>query len=171
MLLFTPFLETKELLQRIRPDEYNFYEFNLSSYYQCGVNLSLAPDPNYIPAALIEGNMDSMEFDIAYNRYILEQNFFVLMSIVLPLYDDPCACVIIYISQSPIRDLIMECLDKLIQQRYGYRSYLINDLEDIYGIKDDASFSVRGIVNIQEDAQKAMLGGFYGPQPIPDEET
>lgn len=170
MLLFTPFIETKEYLQCIRPDDYHFYEFNLSSYYQNGVNLSLVPDPSYIPRELIEGNIESVEFDIAYGQYLMNQAFLKFMSIVLPLYDDPCACVIIYITQSPVRDLIMECIDKLIQQRYGYRSYIINDLEDLYGIHDDASFSVRGIVNIQQDAQRAMLEGYYGPKPIPDEE-
>lgn len=170
MLIFTPFIETIEWLNRIRPDEYHFYEFNLSSYYQRGTNLSLVPDPNHIPKELIEGNIDTLEFDIAYGQYLMNDAFLKFMSIVLPLYDDPCACVIVYIFQSPVRDVIMECIDKLIQQRYGYRSYIINDLEDLYGVRDDASFSVRGIVNIQQDSQKAMLNGFYGPYPIPNEE-
>ena len=98
-----------------------------------------------------------------------EEQFKLFMNLVLPLYNDPCACVIVYISPSKVRDLIMECLIKLIQQRYGYSSYIVNDLEDIYYIKDDMSFTPRGIVTMQADSDRALLEGYYGPIVIPKE--
>lgn len=170
MLIFTPFIETKEWLQAIRPDNYNFYEFNLSSYYEYGTSLKrLAPTMESMSDYLANGLIESHEFDIEYGNYILNNEFLTFMSIVLPLYDDPYSCVIIYIHRSPLRDVIMECIEKLIQDRYGYGSFIINEPEDVYFIEDNASFSVRGIVNIQNDCQRAVLMGYYGPIKIPEE--
>lgn len=171
MIIFTPFHQTKEVLMQARPDNYNFYEFNLSSPVNCGYSLAgLIPNPEYIPYEVIQGSMDTPDFDIQYGQFIMQgEQFKLFMNLVLPLYNDPCACVIVYISPSKVRDLIMECLIKLIQQRYGYSSYIVNDLEDIYYIKDDMSFTPRGIVTMQADSDRALLEGYYGPIVIPKE--
>lgn len=155
-----------------RPDSYNFYEFNLSSPINYGYSLAtLIPDPQFIPHEVIHGAMDTPDFDIKYGQFIMlnRDQFLTFMNLVLPLYNDPCACVIVYISSSPVRDLIMECLIKLIQQRYGYSSYIINNQEDIFYIRDDMSFSPRGILSIQEDSDRAIIEGYYGPIEIPHE--
>ena len=92
------------------------------------------------------------------------------MSLVLPLYDDPEACVIIYYSQGLFRDMILEYLSKFIQARYGYNSYIINEPRDLECVKDNGSFGVRGIIQIQEDAELALIMGYYGPIEAPKEE-
>lgn len=72
MIIFTPFPNTKEVLMASRPDSYNFYEFNLSSPLAIGYNLAaLMPDDAYIPRELIEGSVDTVEFDMAYGNYIM----------------------------------------------------------------------------------------------------
>ena len=172
MIIFTPFHQTKEILMSVRPDSYNFYEFNLSNPINYGVSLSaLIPNPEFIPQEVITGSLDTPEFDIMYGNFILgdREQFFTFMNVVLPLYNDPCACVIIYIQESPIRDTILECLIKLIQQRYGYYSFIINELYDIGFIDDSASFSPRGILNIQNDSDRALMEGYYGKIIIPEE--
>ena len=173
MIIFTPFYQTKDVLMQVRPDSYNFYEFNLSSSVEYGVSLSaLIPSPEFIPQEVIVGSLDTPEFDIAYGNFIMENQlqFLTLMNIILPIYNDPCACIIIYIQNSPIRDIILESLAKLIQQRYGYHSYIINELEDIYCIKDNSSFSPRGILTVQADSDKALMSGYYGAITMPPEE-
>lgn len=172
MIIFTPFHQTKEVLMQVRPDSYNFYEFNLSNPMNYGVSLSaLIPSPEYIPQEVITGSMDTPDFDIAYSNFVLgqQEQFYSFMNIVLPLYNDPCACVIVYIQASPIRDIILECLMKLIQQRYGYHPFMINELYDISYINDSSSFSPRGILNIQEDSDRALIEGYYGKIVIPEE--
>lgn len=172
MIIFTPFHDVKEVLMQVRPDSYDFYEFNLSSPYNYGVSLaSLIPNPEYIPQEVILGCAESPEFDIAYGKFIMEnrEQFFTFMNVMTPLYNIPTACVIVYIQYSPIRDAILETLMKLIQQRYGYHPYLVNTPEDLYCVKDDSSFSPRGIVNMQEDSDRALIEGYYGQIYIPEE--
>lgn len=155
-----------------RPDSYNFYEFNLSSPVNYGYSLAvLIPNPECIPYDVIQGNLDTPEFDIQYGQFIMQspERFRIFMNLVLPLYNDPCSCVIVYVAPSRIRDIIMECIIKIIQQRYGYSSYIVNDLEDICCVRDDVNFTPRGILNIQEDSDRALLEGYYGPIVIPKE--
>ena len=157
---------------QVRPDSYNFYEFNLSNPVNRGVSLAaLIPDPQYIPQEVITGAIDTPDFDIAYGNFIMgnQEQFFTFMNLVLPLYNDPCACVIVFTQMSPLRDAIMESLIKLIQQRYGYNAYIINDPYDVLCIQDNASFSPRGILMIQEDSDRALTEGYYGPITIPEE--
>lgn len=173
MIIFTPFPETKEWLMSIRPERYHFYEYNLSSPYNIGTPLeAMLPNPEIIPEEVIRSYDESPEFDMAYSNYIFNnQNaFFAFMSLVLPLYDDPEACVIIYYAQGPFRDMVMEFLAKFIQARYGYNSYIINDPGDLECVKDNGSFGVRGIIQIQEDAELALIMGYYGPLEVPKEE-
>jgi hypothetical protein len=172
MIIFTPFPNTKEALMQIRPDEYHFYEYNLSSLIEAGYPLyQIVPQSQDIPEEECLGTADTPDFDIQYGNFILSNpdQFFTLMRIIDPVYQDPCACVIIYIAHSPTRDVVLESLCKLIQQRYGYNSYIINTLEDLYDVRDDSTFSVRGILAMQEDSERALSMGFYGPIDPPKE--
>ena len=160
MIIFTPNHGIKEALLFYRPAEYNFYEFNLSSPINYGDSLAhLIPDPEYIPYEVVSGSIDTPDFDVMYGNFIMNNRdqFLLFMSVVLPLYNDPQACVIIYIEDSPIRNVVMESLMKLIQQRYGYSSYIINDPEDLVCIEDNMSFTPRGILSIQDDSTRALL--------------
>lgn len=176
MIIFTPFLETKDVLMRCRPDSYNFYEFNLSHPINHGLPLhSLIPNEQ-IPIEVLTGNSvnpgnDDLYYDL-YFKYVFQSSpeaYISIMNIMLPLYNDPMACVLIYINHSEIRDIITECLSNLIQRRYGYSSYIINELEDIFCIKDDMTFNPRGIVAMQEDNERAQLMGYYGNIVPPEE--
>lgn len=173
MIIFTPFPQTKEWLMSIRPERYHFYEYNLSSPYNIGIPLeALIPNPEYFPDEVLRSHDESPDFDIAYFNFIAnsKEAFFTFMSLVLPLYDDPEACVIIYYSQGLFRDMILEYLSKFIQARYGYNSYIINEPGDLECVKDNGSFGVRGIIQIQEDAELALVLGYYGPIEVPKEE-
>ena len=166
MIIFTPFPQTKEWLMSIRPERYHFYEYNLSSPYNIGTSLqALLPNPDYFPEEVLRNYDESPDFDRAYCDFIANSRdaFFTFMSLVLPLYDDPEACVIIYYAQGPFRDMVLEFLAKFIQARYGYNSYIINDPGDLECVKDNGSFGVRGIIQIQEDAELALILGYYGP--------
>lgn len=170
MLIFTCLQNIKELLVAYRPDTYHFYEFNLSSPINQGVPLpNLLPNPEVIPPQVIENDLASIEFDGYYTNYLLNDRaaFFQLLNIMNPLYQDPEACVIVYISLSPVRDTILEALLKFIQQRYQYSPYLVMDIGDCSVIKDNFSFGVRGIVNIQTDTEQAMMMGYFGTIPDP----
>lgn len=171
MIIVTSQLNIKEALQYYRPDDYNFYEFNLSCLVNVGYSLApLIPDPNYIPEEVLK-DMESEEFARVYGEFVLNnrEQFMTFMALMLPLYNDPLACVIIYTSSSPYRDLLCESLIKLIQQRYGYSSYIVNTIDDMLCVGDNMSFSPRGILMIQEDSDKALMEGYYGAITAPPE--
>lgn len=176
MIIFTPIDNIKELMYAYRSDaySYNFYEYSLSSITARAYPImELLPNPELmsIPYEGVITAFEDPEFDAAYATYVLQNRdqFLTLMRLVLPLYDDPNACVIVYIADSPVRNVISESLIKLIEQRYGYATYIIYEPHDLECLKDDMSFSPRGILNIQEDAHKATLEGYYGPIVIPGE--
>lgn len=174
MIIFSHIHEIKEVMMTQRPWlHYNFYEFNLSMPINYGYNLeALIPDDSDITWQAFDNREESSEFDNEYARFVVSNihQFMTFMNIVLPLYDDPEACVIIYVSMSPFRDAIKDSLMKLIQQRYGYSSYEVFTYEDIDYLQDNMAFSPRGIVNIQNDSELALVNGYYGAITIPEEE-
>ena len=172
MLIFTCLQNIKELLVAYRPADYHFYEFNLSSPINQGVPLpAILPNPEVIPSNLIETGLDSVDFDSYYVSYLFNDRdaFLNLIQIMNPLYQDPEACVIVYIGISPVRATILEALLKVIQQRYQYAPYMVIEPQDCAVIQDNFSFGVHGIVNIQDDTQQALMMGFYGAIPDPRE--
>ena len=158
MIIFTPIrqipMEVLEL-KGIR----QVAVYNLSSYYSDIPTLNLLiPSTLSVPEDILRGDCDTPEFDISYHNYILNDNntFMQFMSIIQPVYTDPDILIQILINKSEFRDVITESLIKLIQQRYGYNVYLVNDIEDfIYA--DESSFSIPGLFNMDIDLQRWQL--------------
>lgn len=155
MIVFTPiqnipveYLEYKRIRQVVK--------YNLSSYYNDAPTLeALIPTPNNIPSNVIFGDATDPIFDIEYHNYIINSQpaFMQFMNIIVPAYTSPETLVQIMIRSSNIRDVITESLLKLIQQRYGYNAYIVNELEDfLYTTESD--FSIPGLFTLDQDLAK-----------------
>lgn len=117
MILFTPHHGIKEALLYYRPDDYNFYEFNLSSPINYGYSLApLIPDPEYIPYEVVNGSIDTPDFDVMYGNFIMNNRdqFLLFMSIVLPLYNDPMACVVAHMAHVDVAGRIRKHLQYIL---------------------------------------------------------
>ena len=153
MIIFTPIktipvemLEQKGIRQVV--------QYNLSSYFSDVPNLSmLIPSIAHIPEEAMNGDVsDIPAFDIAYGNYIMSNNdaFMQFMNIIIPAYLSPETLVQVLTNSSEFRDAITESLVKLIQQRYGYNIYIINDIEDFL-YTEESDFSVPGLFTIDQD--------------------
>ena len=156
MIIFTPIrnipvemLESKRIKQVIR--------YNLSSYYSDVPTLNmLIPSIDYIPEESLEGDMVYCpSFDLSYHGFIIEnpEAFCQFMSIIIPAYMSPETMVQVYINHSEYRDAILESLVKLIQQRYGFNAYIVNELSD-FMYADDSDMSIPGLCAIQQDISR-----------------
>ena len=96
-------------------------------------------------------NMDQMYADMLMN----DINMFTgLMQIVRDLYYGFNVILLVY-REEKVFDGLTESLCKFIQQRYGYNYQLINTVDD-YNSRDDSSFSVAGIMNLDIDNKKYL---------------
>lgn len=152
MIIFTPIKSIPDdvlVLKGIR----QVVTYNLSSYFSDVQTLNmLIPSIEYLPEEIMEGDSNIPAFDIAYGNYIISNNeaFIQLMNIIIPAYTSPDVLVQILINKSEFRDAITESLIKLIQQRYGYNIYIINDIEDfLYASESD--FSIPGLFTLDQD--------------------
>lgn len=152
MIIFTT-------LQSI-PNEYlefkgirQIVKYNLSSYYNDAASLdALIPPTPIVTQSVVSGDCIDPGFDIEYHKYIFENPnaFNQFMGIIIPAYMNPDTLVQIMIQSSNLRDVITESLLKLIQQRYGYNVYIVNELDDfIY--TDESDFSIPGLFSLDED--------------------
>ena len=130
MIVFTPIrdfpvdiLQYKGVRQVVK--------YNLSHYYAEMPTLnSLVPSSEFIPEDILSGDCSNADFDQAYHNFIFNNDmaFSQLMSIIIPIYMNPDTLVHITILYNDYSNAFVESLIKLIQQRYGYNSYLINDV-------------------------------------------
>lgn len=96
-----------------------------------------------------------------YHKYIFENDvvFNQFMSIVVPANVNPECLVQVLVKFSEYRDIITESLIKLIQQRYGYNSYIISDSEDFLYV-EESDFSIPGLFLFEQDRTRwFMLNG------------
>lgn len=159
MILFKPFVEVPEDFIRHHGFK-QIITYNLSSYIGGFPELgALLPNPQYMNPIVIDGPCDTIEFDAEYAKYITSEDnaFLALMSIVLYAFNDPETLVQILIQKSVYRDCITEALIKVIQQRYGYNSYMVNTMEDMYYVRDDSTFSIPGLFMMNGDLERYAL--------------
>ena len=138
--------------------------YNLSSYYSDVPTMNaLIPNIQHMSEELLQGDCVIPQFDIEFGNYIIntDEAFLQFMNIVIPAYMNPDMLVQILIGHSDFRDAITESLIKLIQQRYGYNSYIVNDIEDFL-CADESDFSIPGLFAIDEDINKWRV--LVGPQ-------
>lgn len=121
--------------------------FNLSSPVEGVPRLELLPPFQ---------SYDIKQFDIEYYNYIINNDgvFYEFMSkIIMNLYFG--INVIILIGKGEVYEFISESLQKLIQQRYGINSYVINDIEDYEMLNiDKTQFSLQGLYNLDKDKER-----------------
>lgn len=134
-------------------------KLNLTSYYADIPYLgNLNPSIEYIPESILNGDCADPNFDIAYHEYIFNNDaaFIQFMSIIVPEYMNPDVLVQILIERSEYRDVIVESLMKLIQQRYGNNCYLIQTEED-FAYTERQSFSIPGLFTLDKDISRWQM--------------
>lgn len=155
MIIFTPIITFPENYLDYKGIK-NIIKYNLSSYNSDVQSLgSLIPNPEFIPEDCITGDCSTAEFDMAYHASIFNNpnSFYQFMNLIIPVYMYPDLLVQILINKSPYRDIITESLIKLIQQRYGYNSFIINEIDDIL-YTDEPDFSISGLVALDNDIEQ-----------------
>ena len=122
--------------------------FNLSNSYEMGIGLdSLVP-----PFFPTEGK----DFDLNYANYILtnENAFTQMMHIVYSLYEGKN--IFVMVGNGDYREYLTDSLIKFIQQRYGYNSYIINEIDDLLAVTD-SEFSIQGLYNLDQDKERYVM--------------
>lgn len=94
--------------------------------------------------------VDSYDFDMQYasaifNNPMLYESF---INIMMRSYAGQIVCILV--QRDPYRDAVMESLIKLIQQRYGYNCWLIEEPEDIDVISEQMMLP-NGIITLDND--------------------
>ncbi len=130
--------------------------YNLTSLYSGYPSLSaLATNMYTVNNSGMPTNVfiDSVNFDIMYANSIMSnpQMYEAFMNIMVLAYQG--INVIILVQRDNYRDAIMESLIKLIQQRYGYIAWVVEDPDDIECIRE-SSFSPYGIIALDQDIAK-----------------
>lgn len=172
MIIFTPIkdipaelLEMKSIRQVVK--------YNLSSYFSDIPTLNfLIPSSDYISEKELNGDCTTPEFDISYHNYIINNDnaFVQFMNMVIPVFTDPDTMVQVLINKSNFRDVITESISKLIQQRYGYNVYQVNETEDfIY--TEESDFSIPGLFIMDKDVNRwqTLHPGIENIRPEPGE--
>jgi hypothetical protein len=127
--------------------------FNLSSLYSgyidatdlitkiSPINNTGLPMPEFV---------NSIQFDIQYMNSIINtpELFYQLIRIVDISYEGNI--VIVLVQRDPYRDAVMESLIKLIQQRYGYNCWIIEDQYDLDCIME-STFTPMGLMTLDQD--------------------
>lgn len=148
------FIDNPNLIAQI---QYQFNRpvivFNLSSLYSGYISLTdlctkIAPINN--TGMPLSEFVQSVNFDLQYFSAITnDPNLFCkLLQIMSATYEGFIAIVLV--QRDPYRDAILESLIKLIQQRYGLTTWVVEDLEDISCIKE-CSFTPYGLLTLIED--------------------
>lgn len=158
MIIFTPIrdipvelLEYKGVRQVVK--------YNLSHYYAEMPTLNmLIPSIDSIPENILTGDCTDATFDQLYHNFIFtnDQAFIQFMNIIVPAFTNPECLVQIAITNNDYTDAITESLIKLIQQRYGYNAYIINDVEDFL-YTEESDFSIPGLFIIDQDLSRFRL--------------
>ena len=152
MIIFTPIrdfpvdiLQSKGVRQVVK--------YNLSHYYaEMSILNLLVPSSEFISEDILTGDCTTTDFDQVYHNFILSNDiaFSQFMSIIIPVYMDPSTLVHIAILYNDYTIAFVESLIKLIQQRYGYNSYFINDVEDFL-YTTEPEFTIPGIFALDQD--------------------
>ena len=125
--------------------------YNLSSMREGFISLQALIPPNTI------GRLTDREFDIAYANYIMSNDtlFCIFFQIIYNLYIGKD--VFIIVSTEDWSENLLESLLKLIQQRYGYNSVLINTEADYLYAATSMNFGFApgyGIYNLDQDKER-----------------
>lgn len=133
MIVFMDNPEYSELLRYKFPGR-DPVLLNLSSLYSGHINIThliakISPINN--TGLSMPDFVNSVEFDMQYASAVFSDPllFGSLINIMLRAYEGYLVCILV--QRDHYRDAVMESLIKLIQQRYGYNSWIIEDADDI----------------------------------------
>lgn len=135
------FIDNASLIDAIKQSfiDKNISIFNLSSFYSGFIDITdlctMVPFSNntaMIPMEFVQ----SVEFDRQYSYYITNNAalFTKLLMVISNSYEGNISIVLV--QHDVYRDAIMESIIKLTQQRYGYMSWVINDIDDISVLRE-----------------------------------
>jgi hypothetical protein len=129
---------------------------NLSSFYSGHISIThlitkISPINN--TGLLMPDFVNSVEFDMQYASAVLNtpELFGSLINIMLRAYEGFIVCILV--QRDPYRDAVMESLIKLIQQRYSYNCWIIEDIDDIEVISEKMLFP-NGLLTLDEDIKQ-----------------
>lgn len=129
---------------------------NLSSLYSGYINIThliakISPINN--TGLPMPEFVNSVEFDMQYASAVLNNTelFGSLINIMLRAYEGYLVCVLV--QRDPYRDAVMESLIKLIQQRYGYNCWIIEDPDDIE-IMSEQMLLPNGLLTLDNDIKQ-----------------
>lgn len=123
----------------------NFKIYNLSNALEIGIRLNSLIPPFY--------PMDNKDFDMMYMEYVMKNDsaFMQFFGIIFDIYSG--MNVYVMIDSGQYKEFITESLVKLIQQRYGYNAFIVNEPED-FDVARDSDFTVPGIYNMDQDKER-----------------
>ena len=129
---------------------------NLSSLYSGYIdatNLIAKISPINNTGLSMPDFVNSIEFDIQYASAVLNnpELFGSLINIMLRAYEGYLVCVLV--QRDPYRDAVMESLIKLIQQRYSYNCWIIEEIDDIEVIFEQMLLP-NGLLTLDEDIKQ-----------------
>lgn len=150
MVLFTPNIN---IVSEIR----DAVVLNLSSYYSGFTNINSLINQafrltNGLGGSQLIDCISSPMFDQQYANIILSEDnsFMELMKIMIPSYEG--STVVVLIEHDELRDAVTEALIKLIQVRYGYNCWIVEDFDDLNSIDISKEyFTPMGITALDAD--------------------
>lgn len=129
---------------------------NLSSFYSGHVNIThliakISPINN--TGLPMPEFVNSVDFDMQYASAVLNnpELFGSLINIMLRAYEGYLVCILV--QRDPYRDAVMESLIKLIQQRYGYNCWIIEDSDDIEVLSEQMMYP-DGLITLDNDIKQ-----------------
>ena len=129
---------------------------NLSSLYSGYINIThliakISPINN--TGLSMPEFVNSVEFDMQYASAVLNnpELFGSLINIMLRAYEGYLVCILV--QRDPYRDAVMESLIKLIQQRYSYNCWIIEDPDDIE-IMSEQMLLPNGLLTLDADIKQ-----------------
>jgi len=129
----------------LKPVMKNFFIFNLASSLEGFERVDIIPR--------FQMEYSNRDFDVLYAKYIMETDsvFYEFMKIIISLYNG--FDVFILTNRSGFYEDIIESLQKLIQQRYGIISNIINEPDD-WNYVQESCFNINGLYNLDIDKER-----------------
>lgn len=133
--------------------------FNMSSYFSNPIYIDASSLVKLTSMIQISNNnminfvsQDKM-FDMYYADLILNNKecFMTFMNIMSSSFEGDICIILVY--RDNYRDAIMESLIKLIQQRYHYNCWIVEDIDDIEILKESTSDTI-GLMCLFNDCNK-----------------
>lgn len=154
MIIFSPNPQLVENISYKFPNR-KISIFNLSSCYSGYIDITMLAKLSCINETYMSmpAFVNSLEFDLQYASNIinLPHMFNDFMKVMSSAFEGDLVIILVY--RDPYRDAIMESLIKLIQQRYGYNCWIIEDKDDIESIREE-QFIPYGLINLENDLRK-----------------